>query len=190
MKIEWAKPRCCHIQRLKMRYDFSEIKPAEPELPNSFEWVPWKKGLTEELGRVLWLGFRHDLDGLIFPTFRNSDACRRLAFQLANQSGFLPCATWLIRYRTLQESSFCGMIQSGSSITGESGRIHNITVLPFYRHRGLGRALVLKALLGFQKAGCSRVTLEGTAKNISAINIYRGAGFYVNGIKFITIFMN
>lgn len=181
MKFKAVAPEFRYIKRLQMLFDFTKTKPAEPELPDSFEWVPWSTRNTEDLGRVLYLGFRNDLDGSIFPTFRQYDACRRLAYQLAAESGFLPESTWLIRYRSEKESSFCAMIQASrnSNFNGTSGTIHNITVVPGFRHLGLGRAIVLKSLAGFRLKGCSRVFLEATAQNSSAVNMYRHIGFQV-----------
>jgi hypothetical protein len=48
---------------------------------------------------------------------------------------------------------------------------------PEHRNRGIGKALVAKALCGFQMAGINRVYLEVTAQNSGAVRLYRRIGF-------------
>jgi len=60
---------------------------------------------------------------------------------------------------------------------GRWGAIQNVGVVPEYRGRGLGRALVLQCLAGFQAAGVPRVYLEVTACNLPAVQLYRSIGF-------------
>ncbi len=46
-----------------------------------------------------------------------------------------------------------------------------------HRGKGLGRALVLKALHGFYHNGAKRARLEVTADNEVAVNLYEKLGF-------------
>ena len=57
------------------------------------------------------------------------------------------------------------------------GAIQNVGVIPEYRGRGLGMALMLKALAGFAASGAKRASLEVTASNRAAMRIYRTLGF-------------
>jgi ribosomal protein S18 acetylase RimI-like enzyme len=50
-------------------------------------------------------------------------------------------------------------------------------VLPAHRGRGLGTALLLKALEGFRRRGLGRAFLEVTAQNVAAVQLYRRLGF-------------
>lgn len=58
-----------------------------------------------------------------------------------------------------------------------AGGIQNLGVIPAYRGRGLGLALLLQALHGFRRTGLARATLEVTAQNETAIRLYRQVGF-------------
>jgi ribosomal protein S18 acetylase RimI-like enzyme len=58
-----------------------------------------------------------------------------------------------------------------------SGAIQNLGVMPDYRGKGIGRALLLRALAGFAAAGASRAVLEVTARNEPAVRMYRNVGF-------------
>ena len=42
---------------------------------------------------------------------------------------------------------------------------------------GLGKALVLKSLIGFRESGVKRVSLDVTADNGPAVELYRSVGF-------------
>jgi ribosomal protein S18 acetylase RimI-like enzyme len=57
------------------------------------------------------------------------------------------------------------------------GGIQNLGVVPEYRGRGLGRALLLRALDGFMSVGVRRAFLEVTATNGPAVHTYRAVGF-------------
>src|SRR5207247_5583344 len=81
-------------------------------------------------------------------------------------------ATWLIRCA----GCCCGTVQGLRDPSGQ-GSIQNLGVLPAYRGRGLGTALLLKALEGFRSYGLGRAFLEVTAQNTAALEVYRRLGF-------------
>jgi ribosomal protein S18 acetylase RimI-like enzyme len=58
-------------------------------------------------------------------------------------------------------------------------------VIPTARRRGLGRALVLKALQGFRDVGCAQTTLEATAENAGAVKLYASLGFVVSRVSYV-----
>ena len=70
----------------------------------------------------------------------------------------------------------CGTIQ-GLMQQGNLGAIQNVGVVPDHRRLGLGRALVVKALLGFREADLPRAYLEVTARNLGAVDLYKALGF-------------
>ena len=74
------------------------------------------------------------------------------------------------------DGSDCGTIQ-GLSTVGEWGAIQNVGVVGEHRGRGLGRALVRKALIGFQSSCIRRISLEVTTVNSRAIGLYESLGF-------------
>jgi mycothiol synthase len=57
------------------------------------------------------------------------------------------------------------------------GSIQNVGVLPNFRGRGLGTALVRQALLSFAELGLEKAYLEVTAENAGAYRLYERLGF-------------
>jgi mycothiol synthase len=92
--------------------------------------------------------------------------------EISRKHGFRPEATWLVA----NPDGSCGTIQGITERNG-MGAIQNLGVLPQHRGRGLGKALLMKALYGFRNAGLGRAFLEVTAQNDSAIRLYRQLGF-------------
>ena len=60
---------------------------------------------------------------------------------------------------------------------GQWGAVQNVGVAPEHRGCGLGRALILRSLAGFQATEVPRVYLEVTACNLAAVQLYRSVGF-------------
>lgn len=166
-----------YVKRFQMVYDLRNRPLIEPVLPDHFVWIPWSQGVLKTHATVLYLSFRGNIDGKIFPSFGSLDRCRNLMDALSSRQGFLPGTTWLMS-QNLPHSppEYCATIQ-GIQHSSDVGSIQNVAVLPEFRRRGLGAALVQKALLGFQQAGIERVGLEVTAENCSALRLYKKNGF-------------
>ena len=97
---------------------------------------------------------------------------------IASHPSFLPQATWLVRFVA---NEFTGPLPIGTvqglQVTRHAGAIQNIGICRLHRGAGLGRALLLKSLAGFQAVGIQRVALEVTAENRRAIQLYASLGF-------------
>jgi mycothiol synthase len=62
----------------------------------------------------------------------------------------------------------------------QEGYIDTVAVLPAYRRRGLGTALLAQSLHALQQAGMEAVGLDADAKNLTgAMRIYKRMGFRV-----------
>jgi len=165
------------VKRSQMVFDLAKMSPAVPQLPTGFWFKEWSNSLIEPHADVLHRSFRHDSDGAVFTTFRQYDQCRRLIEFLADSPMFLPEATLLIAFGNPDGIfEYVANIQ-GLKLSEEVGAIQNVAVLPEYRCRGIGQALVLGALQGFRQAGVERVTLEATTDNLTAVNLYKRIGF-------------
>ena len=138
----------------------------------------WRAALLETHAEAKYLSFRYELDANVFPCLGEYDGCLRLMREIAGREGFLSEATWLVaQERPLTSAVYCGTIQGVRDRAG-FGAIQNLGILPEFRDHGLGSALMLRALAGFQAAGLEKAYLEVTAQNEGAIRLYRRLGFY------------
>jgi hypothetical protein len=161
-----------YFKRFRMEVDLALPLPLVPNLPSGFAWQPWQDDLLDLHARVKQQSFDAQIDGVIFPNLSCYDGCLRLMRDIRGQTGFCPAATWLIRHDGVP----CGTIQGISDRAG-TGVIQNLGVAPAQRGRGLGSALLLKAMHGFRNVGLAKAALEVTAQNESAIRLYRRLGF-------------
>jgi ribosomal protein S18 acetylase RimI-like enzyme len=160
-----------YFKRFRMEVDLQQRLPA-PELPGGYRFVPWDDALLEVHAEVKYQCFVDQLDALVFPSLGNRDGCSYLMQEIRRKSGFQPGATWLIA----AAGDYCATVQGLRQRPG-TGAIQNLGVVAAHRGRGLGAALLLKALHGFQQAGMHRAFLEVTAQNDGAMRLYRRFGF-------------
>lgn len=165
-----------YYKRFRMEIDLRTVIVPEPILPESYFWTPWSSELVERHAQTKWESFRYELDSQVFPCLGDYVGCFRLMLEIFHRDNFLPEATWLISHGDREHVEDVATIQG---LTGSQGlgAIQNVGVVPLHRGKGLGRALVLKNLQGFQAAGMNRVSLEVTAENDVAIQLYQSLGF-------------
>lgn len=167
-----------YFKRYRMEIDLSAGPVARPRMPQGFRLVPWRATLLESHAEVKYGSFRNELDANVFPCLGDYEGCLRLMREIAGREGFLPESTWLVAHdRPLTVAEYCGTIQGVRDRAGY-GAIQNLGILPEFRDHGLGSALLLRALAGFQAAGLDKAYLEVTAQNEGAIRLYRRLGFY------------
>lgn len=170
-----------------MEFDLTHAVLPAVQLPHDYEWVPWNEELTHRHAAVKYASFCSEIDSHVFPALGQAAGCLRLMREIANQQAFLAAGTWLIRYRG--DAAFqlpatdCATIQSLRKPKGLAA-IQNIGVHPGHRGLGLGRAVLLKTLQGCQEIFLRRVSLEVTAENEPAIQLYRSLGFRITRTMF------
>lgn len=178
-----------YVRRFRMEFDLLTQRLAQPSLPLGYHWVPWHPRLLERHAMAKHESFHFEIDAQVFPCLGHLDGCRSLMNEIARQHSFLASATWLITYRdpdvpaTGQPVIDCGTIQ-GLIPALSVGAVQNVGISPAHRGLGLGRALVVKALHGFRRAGLDRVYLEVTAENSPAVELYQSIGFRLKRTMF------
>ncbi len=163
-------------RRLRMEIDLSQRVLDDPQLPDGYHWQAWSPDILERHATVKFYSFHHEQDGRVFRSLREQNGCRNLMEYISGHDQFMAEVTWLLVHSTDGILEDCGTVQ-GLSPAPDFGAIQNVGILPEHRRRGLGRALMLKALRGFQQLGITRVSLEATAVNQGAVQLYESLGF-------------
>ncbi len=165
-----------YFKRFRMEADLL-IPRRPPVLPEGYRLVAWNEALLDAHARTKYRSFCDEIDAVVFPCLGDLEGCRRLMREIRRKPGFLADATWLIaRVVAPGQHSWCGTIQGVVDKQG-TGMIQNVGVVPGHRGIGLGTLLVLQAMAGFGRAGLRKASLEVTAENTSAAQLYRRLGF-------------
>ena len=159
-----------------MEIELSQRSLDEPLLPQGYQWQAWSPELIERHAAVKFHCFAHEQDGRVFRSLREQSGCQNLMEYISGHEQFIPESTWLLVNTADGRREDCGTVQ-GLAPTPDLGAIQNVGILPEHRRHGLGRALMLKALRGFQQIGITRVSLEVTADNQGAVQLYESLGF-------------
>ena len=165
-------------KRFQMELDLRRWRRQAGTVHPEYRLRPWSAELVHEHALAKFLAFRDELDAVVFPCLGDMESCLRLMREIRDRDGFVPEATWLAQYVGAgpRKVESCGTIQA-IRVARARANIQNIGVTPHHRGRGLGAALILASLNGLQQVGVTRVALEVTASNDSAVRLYRGIGF-------------
>lgn len=165
-----------YFKRYKMEIRLSQLDPGIKELDCHIEFRPWSTSLLPEHAQVKWESFRSEIDSHVFPCLGEREGCARLMREISSRPNFVPEATWLACCQTPTTWQACGTVQ-GLLVTPREGAIQNLGVHPDFRDRGIGRALLARALEGFRSIGCTHAQLEVTVQNTAAVRLYERMGF-------------
>ena len=160
-----------YYKRFRMEIELGR-RLATPALPTEYSWIQWRDDLVDIHAQVKYRCFHGELDSNVFACLGELDGCRRLVHEIRRKPGFLPGATWLIATPEGCVATIQGVVDRNGL-----GSIQNVGVMAPFRGQGLGRALVIQALQGFREVGLMRATLEVTAENQGAVQLYRSIGF-------------
>lgn len=165
-----------YFKRFRMEIDLRGRQFTPVALPPRYRLVAWRPDWLAEHAEAKYHSFRHEIDSDVFSCLSDLDGCYRLMEEISLKDGFLPEATWLAIYESEDHVEYCGTIQ-GVRATHWYGAIQNVGITPAHRSRGIGTALLLAALAGFQQVGLPRAYLEVTAQNERAVRLYKRLGF-------------
>ncbi len=166
-----------YFKRYRMELDLTRGNITEPEIPSGYHFLPWCETLVGEHAVAKYQSFRNEIDANVFPCLGDPRGCERLMSDISRRAGFIPSATWLIaKFTESALPEYCGTIQGIRDRYG-NGSIQNVGVAPQHRGQGLSKVLLYKALEGFIKHELGRATLEVTAQNELALNLYERVGF-------------
>ncbi len=167
-----------YVKRYRMEFDMRRWQSSAIDLPVDYRLVAWDRSLISAHAEAKYQSFRGEIDAEIFPCLGEYSGCLNLMTEIQARDGFVPESTWLAEYvgAGASKHEYCGTIQAVRTQRGKAS-IQNIGVAPLHRGRGIGSALILAALLGFDYTAIPRICLEVTADNEGAVRLYRRLGF-------------
>ncbi|HEX6961085.1 MAG TPA: GNAT family N-acetyltransferase [Lacipirellula sp.] len=165
-------------KRFQMELDLRRWRRQPVGLHPDYRLRSWSEDLIREHAEAKFHSFRHELDAQVFPCLGELESCLRLMQEIRERDGFVPEATWLAQYVGAGPHRVepCGTIQA-IRISRARANIQNIGVTPHHRGRGVAAALITTAISGLHHVGVTRVALEVTAVNDTAVRLYRRLGF-------------
>lgn len=171
-------PPLQYFKRFQMDIDLRRWRPPAAFVPARYCLRAWSPRLLRTHAEVKFISFRDEMDAVVFPCLGELRRCQRLMEDIAGREGFLTGATWLAEYRgdSRRKPHACGTIQAIRTAR-QRACIQNVGVTPPHRGQGVGTALITASLTGMQAAGVAVATLEVTADNASAVQLYRRIGF-------------
>ncbi len=173
-----------YFKRYKMRIDLSGIASHGTKEFEYYSFQRWRPNLTQAHAEAKYASFCDELDSHVFPCLGNIDGCLKLMNEISCRTGFVPEATWLVVYQDQTNmAENCGTVQ-GIRDSEDSGSIQNLGIAQGHRGKGLGSDLLLRSLQGFAQVGVRFVSLEVTAQNEGALNLYRRIGFEVTELVY------
>ena len=172
-----------------MSLDLNDVATPAPELPANYSWFPWNNLQTSAYARIFHEAFQADVDGWIFPTYRQYAACEHLVDATVSSRVFAKEASWLVGRILCDSKSNASRIEYAGAVQCVKGRrfcgeIQNLAVAPGFRGLRLGRALALQALNGFRTMGRNKISLEVTSENLVALRLYLSLGFKITSITY------
>lgn len=159
-----------YFKRYKMEIALASL--PVPVWPREFSPVAWRPDLLETHADVLAQCFAGEIDSVVFPSLGNRGGCNGLMTEIVHRRAFIPEATWMV----VGPDGPCGTVQVLRERQSLAA-IQNVGIVPRWRGRGLGEALVLECLRGLAAVGVRRAVLEVTAHNEAAIRLYTRLGF-------------
>lgn len=138
----------------------------------------WRDADFAGAARAIFESYRGTVDARVNGQYRSPEGCADLLEVLTSTAWcgrFDPAVTRVAVDRATGRC--CGVVVA-SVISRSAAHLGQISVLPRYQGRGVGRALVRSALGAAEGAGLARVTLAVTLANARAARLYELAGFH------------
>jgi ribosomal protein S18 acetylase RimI-like enzyme len=149
-----------------------------PEPKPSGAIVSWHSSHLLPAAGVAYRSYRNGVDALICADYGSEANCAAYLRSLVDNPGcgvFLPGSSFV---GLDSRGSPCGFILA-SRISSTAAMIPQISIHPAHQGKGLGSALIQRALSSLQSAGFQMVRLTVTAQNRRAFEWYQRLGFKI-----------
>ncbi|MGA8025589.1 MAG: GNAT family N-acetyltransferase [Bryobacteraceae bacterium] len=140
-------------------------------------FVTWAERFQEEIAHLVAASYKGHVDSEINDQYRNIPGARHFLTNIVRFPGcgqFSPAAS--IVAIDDRSGRVCGVCLA-SLVSGKSGHVTQLCVLPAIRGARLGYELLHRSLARLGELGCTSISLTVTCSNIDAIRLYESMGF-------------
>lgn len=176
MLIDLAQVRAAARVENTLDGTYSTGRVAEGRDLSAVSIKNWEEPDFEAAARIIYESYRGEYDSRINSQYASLEGCAELLSVLIEHvwcGEFLPQVS---RVAVSSRGKRVGVLIA-SRIADGIGHISQISILPDYQGRGIGRRMIDEALLRFNGCGFKRVSLAVTATNANAFHLYQSCGF-------------
>jgi ribosomal protein S18 acetylase RimI-like enzyme len=163
--------------RLFMAMPLSRPSPPAPSIYPDFEIRPWLDSDYQSAAAVITAAYRGHVDAEINDQYRTLSGSLRFLNNIVRFPGcgqFDPEASFVVSHKVTRH--LAGLILC-SRVRHDVGHVTQVCILPEYRSRGVGEALLACTANALRKRKFSLLSLTVTEANTRAVDLYRRLGF-------------
>ncbi|HLG16511.1 MAG TPA: GNAT family N-acetyltransferase [Blastocatellia bacterium] len=138
---------------------------------------PWRDSDFARAAQVVHRSYRGEYDSRINSQYETEEGCAELLTILTDS---IWCGNFLPEASRVAVDSATGKqigVVIASRIAVSSGHLGQISVMPAYQRRGVGRRLIRSAMTELERLGLEAVSLAVTDANTPALHLYESCGF-------------
>lgn len=163
--------------RLFMVQPLSQLKPADPPLSREIEIRRWSEQDYQSAAAVITAAYRGHVDSEINDQYCTLSGALRFLNNIVRFPGcgvFDSDSSFVVFHKELK--NVIGVILC-SRVRHDVGHVTQVCVLPEYRSRRIGEALLAHTAAALRKRSFSSLSLTVTAANTRAVELYKRLGF-------------
>lgn len=152
------------------------------EVPKEFEVRRWSDHDYQAVASLITAAYQHHVDSEINDQYRSVSGALRFLNNIVRFPGcgvFDPSSSYLAVHRS--DRRVVGVILC-SRVKEDVGHVTQICLLPDYRGRGIGKALLQASAHDLATRKFSSLTLTVTESNVGAVHLYTKLGFQVRRV--------
>lgn len=152
------------------------------ELSTDIELRRWHESMYQEVASVITLSYRAHVDSEINDQYRTLAGCLRFLNNIVRFPGcgtFDPTTSFVAVHRPTK--SIVGIILC-SRVKDDVGHVTQVCVVPEFRGKRIGEALLRASATELRKSAFDALTLTVTEANRGAVELYKRLGFEVRRV--------
>ncbi len=169
-------------QRLFMTLSLKELGPKPKPLPSEIEIRPWAEQDYQPAAGLITAAYRNHVDATINDQYRTLSGSLRFLNNIVRFPGcgvFDPQASFVAVHKPTKAS--IGLILT-SRVRDDVGHVTQVCLLPDFRGRGVGEALLYATRAELHKRKFKLLSLTVTESNKGAVGLYLRLGFKIEHV--------